>query len=95
MMKSNEKDGESAGAMVKSWRHHVNCSSLYVCFSDHHRSILTDNDWKKLWMVAGSTNYDSKSENNIDSSDSPQFEDTEVRKYKTHTPKHNVKKNIL
>uniref|UniRef100_A0A1B0GMX4 Uncharacterized protein n=1 Tax=Phlebotomus papatasi TaxID=29031 RepID=A0A1B0GMX4_PHLPP len=50
---------------------------------NHHRSILTDNDWKKLWMVAGSTNYDSKSENNIDSSDSPQFEDTEMFAHNT------------
>ncbi|GAB0094636.1 Zwei Ig domain protein zig-8 [Sergentomyia squamirostris] len=50
---------------------------------DQHRSIRTDNDWKKLWMVAGSTNYDAKSENNIDSSDSPQFEDTEMFAHNT------------
>lgn len=41
------------------------------------KSILTDNDWKKLWMRGG-INADSKLDNNLDSSDSPMFEDSEV-----------------
>lgn len=44
-----------------------------------NKSILTDSDWKKLWIEAGNISPSSKSENNIEASDSPQFEDTEVR----------------
>lgn len=43
-----------------------------------NKSILTDSDWKKLWMEAGSINPSSKTDNTIDSSDSPVFDDTEV-----------------
>lgn len=43
-----------------------------------NKSILTDNDWKKLWKEAGNLNPNSKTDNSIDSSDSPVFEDTEV-----------------
>lgn len=45
------------------------------------KSILTDNDWKKLWMRGG-INADSKLDNNLDSSDSPMFEDSEVSRPK-------------
>lgn len=40
--------------------------------------MLTDGDWKKLWMEAGNLNPNSKTDNTIDSSDSPVFDDTEV-----------------
>lgn len=40
------------------------------------KSILTDGDWKKLWMEAGNANANFK--NTVDSSDSPAFDDTEV-----------------
>lgn len=43
-----------------------------------NKSILTDSDWKKLWMEAGSVNPSSKTDNTIDASDSPVFDDTEV-----------------
>lgn len=42
------------------------------------KSILTDGDWKKLWMEAGNSNANLKKDNSIDSSDSPIFDDTEV-----------------
>lgn len=42
------------------------------------KSILTDGDWKKLWMEAGNSNANLKKDNTIDSSDSPIFDDTEV-----------------
>lgn len=41
------------------------------------KSILTDSDWKKLWMRGG-INPDSKLDNNLETSDSPMFEDSEV-----------------
>lgn len=50
---------------------------MRVHFTEN-KSILTDNDWKKLWMEAGNLNANSKTDNSIDSSDSPVFEDTEV-----------------
>ncbi|KAL5289391.1 hypothetical protein ACFFRR_009496 [Megaselia abdita] len=46
------------------------------------RSILTDSDWKKLWM-AGGVNPDAKVDNNVDSSDSPMFEDSEMMAHNT------------
>jgi len=49
---------------------------LFFLISDQ-KSILTDNDWKKLWMRGG-INGDSKQDNNLDTSDSPMFEDSEV-----------------
>lgn len=49
-------------------------------FADN-KSILTDSDWKKLWMEAGSVNPSSKTDNSIDASDSPVFDDTEVSQY--------------
>lgn len=52
------------------------CSLLLSLITDQ-KSILTDNDWKKLWMRGG-INADSKLDNNLDSSDSPMFEDSEV-----------------
>lgn len=45
------------------------------------KSALTDTDWKKLWMEAGSINPSIKTENAIDSSDSPVFDDSEVIYY--------------
>jgi len=55
----------------------------FVVFSliTDQKSILTDNDWKKLWMRGG-INADSKLDNNLDSSDSPMFEDSEVSRPK-------------
>lgn len=50
---------------------------FFPCLISEQRSILTDSDWKKLWM-AGGVNPDSKVDNNVDSSDSPMFEDSEV-----------------
>jgi len=53
-----------------------NARGCYFLIADQ-KSILTDNDWKKLWMRGG-INGDSKLDNNLDSSDSPMFEDSEV-----------------
>lgn len=50
---------------------------LWFSLITDQKSILTDNDWKKLWMRGG-INADSKLDNNLDSSDSPMFEDSEV-----------------
>ncbi|XP_062131323.1 uncharacterized protein LOC133842295 isoform X5 [Drosophila sulfurigaster albostrigata] len=50
---------------------------LATTLEPDQKSILTDNDWKKLWMRGG-INADSKLDNNLDSSDSPMFEDSEV-----------------
>ncbi|EDW49540.1 GM16523 [Drosophila sechellia] len=50
---------------------------LATTLEPDQKSILTDNDWKKLWMRGG-INGDSKLDNNLDSSDSPMFEDSEV-----------------
>lgn len=49
-----------------------------VIIQSETKSILTDGDWKKLWMEAGNTNANLKKDNSIDSSDSPIFDDTEV-----------------
>ncbi|XP_062131322.1 hemicentin-2 isoform X4 [Drosophila sulfurigaster albostrigata] len=49
---------------------------LATTLEPDQKSILTDNDWKKLWMRGG-INADSKLDNNLDSSDSPMFEDSE------------------
>nr|NP_610186.2 defective proboscis extension response 12, isoform E [Drosophila melanogaster]AAF57303.2 defective proboscis extension response 12, isoform E [Drosophila melanogaster] len=49
---------------------------LATTLEPDQKSILTDNDWKKLWMRGG-INGDSKLDNNLDSSDSPMFEDSE------------------
>lgn len=52
---------------------------LLLSFTES-KSILTDGDWKKLWIEAGSANANQdKKDNTIDSGDSPSFEDTEVR----------------
>lgn len=59
--------------MTHSLTHSI---SLYP-ISDN-KSMLTDGDWKKLWMEAGNLNPNSKTDNTIDSSDSPVFDDTEV-----------------
>lgn len=53
--------------------------SFFFLFILDNKSILTDSDWKKLWMEAGNANPSSKTDNTIDSSDSPAFDDTEVR----------------
>ncbi|EDW01505.1 GH21472 [Drosophila grimshawi] len=50
---------------------------LATTLEPDQKSILTDNDWKKLWMRGG-ISADSKLDNNLDSSDSPMFEDSEV-----------------
>ncbi|KAM7344601.1 defective proboscis extension response 12 isoform 2-T16 [Cochliomyia hominivorax] len=51
---------------------------LATTLEPDQKSILTDSDWKKLWMRGG-INPDSKLDsNNIDSSDSPMFEDSEM-----------------
>jgi hypothetical protein len=47
------------------------------CFSEH-KSMLTDNDWKKLWMEAGHMGSNSQLDNSIDSSDVTILEDNEV-----------------
>ncbi|CAD7078086.1 unnamed protein product [Hermetia illucens] len=49
------------------------------------KSILTDNDWKKLWVEAGAINSNSKGgdSNNLDTSDSPMFEDSEMMAHNT------------
>lgn len=52
----------------------------FVCFAEN-KSILTDGDWKKLWMEAGNLNPSSKTDNTLESSDSPVFDDTEVSKF--------------
>lgn len=53
--------------------------SLFFLFIAENKSILTDNDWKKLWIEAGNLSPNSKNDNSLDStSDSPTFEDTEV-----------------
>ncbi|XP_064547806.1 hemicentin-2 isoform X3 [Drosophila montana] len=49
---------------------------LATTLEPDQKSILTDNDWKKLWTRNG-INADSKLDNNLDSSDSPMFEDSE------------------
>nr|XP_043066361.1 neurotrimin isoform X5 [Drosophila bipectinata] len=49
---------------------------LATTLEPDQKSILTDNDWKKLWMRGG-VGADSKLDNNLDSSDSPMFEDSE------------------
>ncbi|XP_044248627.1 hemicentin-2 isoform X5 [Drosophila takahashii] len=49
---------------------------LATTLEPDQKSILTDNDWKKLWMRGG-INADSKLDNSLDSSDSPMFEDSE------------------
>ncbi|XP_070854561.1 uncharacterized protein dpr12 isoform X5 [Drosophila suzukii] len=49
---------------------------LATTLEPDQKSILTDNDWKKLWMRGG-INGDSKQDNNLDTSDSPMFEDSE------------------
>lgn len=43
-----------------------------------NKSILTDSDWKKLWKEADNINLNGKSDNNLDTTDSPMFEDSEV-----------------
>ncbi|XP_037731812.1 zwei Ig domain protein zig-8 isoform X4 [Drosophila subpulchrella] len=50
---------------------------LATTLEPDQKSILTDNDWKKLWMRGG-INGDSKQDNNLDTSDSPMFEDSEM-----------------
>jgi hypothetical protein len=40
--------------------------------------MLTDNDWKKLWMEAGHMGSNSQLDNSIDSSDVTILEDNEV-----------------
>lgn len=52
-------------------------NALFPILILDQKSILTDNDWKKLWTRNG-INADSKLDNNLDSSDSPMFEDSEV-----------------
>lgn len=49
-----------------------------ITIQSETKSILTDGDWKKLWMEAGNTNANLKKDNSIDSSDSPIFDETEV-----------------
>ncbi|XP_061388187.1 hemicentin-2 [Musca vetustissima] len=50
---------------------------LATTLEPDQKSILTDSDWKKLWMRGG-INPDSRFDsNNLDSSDSPMFEDSE------------------
>lgn len=48
---------------------------FFFLFADN-KPALSNDDWKKLWMEAGNINQ--KSDNAIDSSDSPVFEETEV-----------------
>lgn len=49
---------------------------MIIIYLTETKSILTDGDWKKLWMEAGNANSNLK--NTVDSSDSPAFDDTEV-----------------
>ncbi|XP_016952912.1 zwei Ig domain protein zig-8 isoform X3 [Drosophila biarmipes] len=49
---------------------------LATTHEPEQKSMLTDSDWKKLWMRGG-INADSKLNNNLESSDSPMFEDSE------------------
>lgn len=51
--------------------------SFQLIMIPEQKSILTDSDWKKLWMRGG-INPDSKLDNNLETSDSPMFEDSEV-----------------
>lgn len=60
---------------------YTNFTSRPLFFFADNKSILTDSDWKKLWMEAGSVNPSSKTDNSIDASDSPVFDDTEVSQY--------------
>uniref|UniRef100_A0A1I8QCP5 Ig-like domain-containing protein n=1 Tax=Stomoxys calcitrans TaxID=35570 RepID=A0A1I8QCP5_STOCA len=56
---------------------------LATTLEPDQKSILTDSDWKKLWMRGG-INPDSKFDsNNLDSSDSPMFEDSEMMAHNT------------
>ncbi|XP_037731811.1 zwei Ig domain protein zig-8 isoform X3 [Drosophila subpulchrella] len=55
---------------------------LATTLEPDQKSILTDNDWKKLWMRGG-INGDSKQDNNLDTSDSPMFEDSELMAHNT------------
>ncbi|XP_044248620.1 lachesin isoform X1 [Drosophila takahashii] len=55
---------------------------LATTLEPDQKSILTDNDWKKLWMRGG-INADSKLDNSLDSSDSPMFEDSELMAHNT------------
>nr|XP_043066356.1 zwei Ig domain protein zig-8 isoform X1 [Drosophila bipectinata]XP_043066357.1 zwei Ig domain protein zig-8 isoform X1 [Drosophila bipectinata] len=55
---------------------------LATTLEPDQKSILTDNDWKKLWMRGG-VGADSKLDNNLDSSDSPMFEDSELMAHNT------------
>ncbi|XP_037941857.1 uncharacterized protein LOC119674773 [Teleopsis dalmanni] len=55
---------------------------LATTLEPDQKSILTDSDWKKLWMRGG-INADSKLDNNLDSSDSPMFEDSEMMAHNT------------
>ncbi|XP_033149141.1 uncharacterized protein LOC108596860 [Drosophila busckii] len=48
----------------------------------NQKSILTDNDWKKLWLRSD-INANAKLDNNLDSSDSPMFEDSELMAHNT------------
>ncbi|XP_037035058.1 zwei Ig domain protein zig-8 isoform X1 [Bradysia coprophila] len=56
---------------------------LATTLEPDNKSILTDSDWKKLWMEAGNINPSSKTDNTIDSSDSPVFDDTEMMAHNT------------
>lgn len=51
---------------------------ISLIFIADNKSLLSDGDWKKLWMEAGNLSPSSKTDNTIDSSDSPIFDDTEV-----------------
>ncbi|KAL9913889.1 hemicentin-2 isoform X3 [Glossina fuscipes] len=56
---------------------------LATTLEPDQKSILTDSDWKKLWMRSG-INPDSKLDNNnIDTSDNPMFEDSEMMAHNT------------
>lgn len=57
---------------------HTHTYRTMITIQSETKSILTDGDWKKLWMEAGNTNANLKKDNSIDSSDSPIFDDTEV-----------------
>ncbi|XP_031640852.1 zwei Ig domain protein zig-8 [Contarinia nasturtii] len=58
-------------------------SILLASTVNETKSILTDGDWKKLWMEAGNSNANLKKDNSIDSSDSPIFDDTEMMAHNT------------
>ncbi|XP_050743124.1 uncharacterized protein LOC108026473 isoform X6 [Drosophila biarmipes] len=55
---------------------------LATTHEPEQKSMLTDSDWKKLWMRGG-INADSKLNNNLESSDSPMFEDSELMAHNT------------